>query len=248
MAASSTSSVATPEPADIVSIERTADLALARVLRLASPMLPVGAFSYSQGLESAIEQGWVRDEASAQRWIGDVLECNVGRFEAIVWCRLYRAWQAHSDPDVCAWNDAFLAARESAEFRAETVQMGYSLRKLLCEGGEFDEATLAPLRSVQEPAFPTAFSFACAAWPIPERQALLGYLWAWIENQVSAAMKAIPLGQMSGQRLLAALSGRLGALVEAAIVMKDEDITNCAPGLAIASCRHEIQYSRLFRS
>jgi urease accessory protein len=231
-----------------VSIDRTTDLALARVLRLASPMLPVGAFSYSQGLESAIEQGWVRDEASALRWIGDVLECNVGRFEAIVWCRLYRAWQVSSDAEVGAWNDTFLAARESAEFRAETVQMGYSLRKLLCDSGEFDEATLASLRSVHEPAFPTAFSFACAAWQIPERQALLGYLWAWVENQVSAAMKAIPLGQMSGQRLLAALSARLGVLVEAALLMKDEDITNCAPGLAIASCRHETQYSRLFRS
>ena len=242
------SSAAAPEVADIVSIELTADLALARVLRLASPMLPVGAFSYSQGLESAIEQGWVRDESSAQRWIGDVLECNVGRFEAVVWCRLYRAWQAESGADVSAWNDAFLAARDSAEFRAETVQMGYSLRTLLCESGEFDEATLAPLRSVQEPAFPTPFSFACAAWQIPERQALLGYLWAWVENQVSAAMKAIPLGQMSGQRLLAGLSDGLGALVQAAIVMKDEDVTNCAPGLAIASCRHETQYSRLFRS
>ena len=85
-----------------MSIDRTADLALARVLRLASPMLPVGAFSYSQGLESAIEQGWVCDEASALRWIGDVLECNVGRFEAIVWCRLYRAWQVPSDADVRA--------------------------------------------------------------------------------------------------------------------------------------------------
>ena len=242
------SSAAAPEVADIVSTELTADLALARVLRLASPMLPVGAFSYSQGLESAIEQRWVHDESTAQRWISDVLECNVGRFEAVVWCRLYRGWQAESGADVSAWNDAFLAARESAELRAETVQMGYSLRKLLCESGEFDEATLAPLRSVQEPAFPTPFSFACAAWQIPERQALLGYLWAWVENQVSAAMKAIPLGQMSGQRLLAGLSDGLGALVEAAMVMKDEDVTNCAPGLAIASCRHEIQYSRLFRS
>jgi len=146
----------------------------------------------------------VRDASTAGVWIGDVLECNVGRFEAIVWCRLYRAWQVPSDADVRAWNDAFLAARESAELRAETVQMGYSLRKLLCESGEFDEAILAPLRLVQEPAFPTAFSFACVAWRIPERQALLGYLWAWVENQVSAAMKAIPLGQMSGQRLLAA--------------------------------------------
>jgi urease accessory protein len=232
----------------LVSVAHTADLALARVLRLASPLLPVGTFSYSQGLESAVEQGAVRDEASARDWIGAVLAFSLGSFEAPVWCRMYRAWQAGEGAAVDAWNDAFLAARESSEFRAETVQMGYSLRRLLDESGDFADSQLTGLRAVQDPAFPTVFSFACAAWQIPERQALLAYLWAWLENQVTAAMETVPLGQMSGQRLLATLSEALPALVDAALVMADEDLSNCAPGLAIASCRHEIQYSRLFRS
>ena len=224
------------------------DLALARLLRLASPILPVGAFSYSQGLEAAAELGWVRDEASARRWIGDVLALSFASFEAPVWCRLYRAWETGDAEAVADWNRVFLAGRESAEFRAETVQMGYSLRLLLIGSGEFDDAQLALLRAVEDPGFPTAFSFACAAWRIPERQALVGYLWAWLENQVSAAIKTVPLGQMSGQRLLAALSAGLPGLTDAALSMEDDELSNCAPGLAIASCRHETQYSRLFRS
>jgi urease accessory protein len=211
-------------------------------------MLPVGAFSYSQALESAAEQGWVHDEASAQLWIGGTLAFSLGSFEAPIWCRLYRAWQAGEGAAVTAWNDVFLAGRESSEFRAETVQMGYSLRRLLSDSGEFADAQLTPLRAVHDPGFPTAFSFACVVWQIPERQGLLAYLWAWLENQVSATMKAVPLGQMSGQRLLARLSETLPGLVERALAMQDEDLSNCAPALAIASCRHEAQYSRLFRS
>jgi urease accessory protein len=211
-------------------------------------MLPVGAFSYSQALESAVEQGWVRDETSAQLWIGGALTFSLGSFEAPIWCRLYRAWQAGEGAAVNAWNDVFLAGRESSEFRAETVQMGYSLRRLLSDSGEFADAQLASLRAVQDPGFPTAFSFACATWQIPERQGLLAYLWAWLENQVSATMKVVPLGQMSGQRLLAALSEALPGLVERALAIQDEELSNCAPALAIASCCHEVQYSRLFRS
>ncbi len=224
------------------------DLALTRLLRLASPVLPVGAFSYSQGLETAVDLDWVRDEASARDWIGDVLAHSVASFEAPVWCRLYRSWEAGDAEAVTAWNEVFLAGRESAEFRAETLQMGYSLRILFLDSGEFDALRLALLHAVQDPAFPTVFSFACAGWRIPERQALLGYLWAWLENQVGAAMKTVPLGQMSGQRLLTALGAALPGLVDAALKMEDDELSNCAPVLAIASFRHETQYSRLFRS
>jgi urease accessory protein len=225
-----------------------ADLALARVLRLASPMLPVGAFSYSQGIETAAEQGLVHDEASAQSWIAHVLAFSMGTFEVPLWVRLYRAWETGDADAARAWNELFLAARESSELRAETVQMGYSLRRLLEASAEFDERQLAALSAVRDPAFPAAFSFACAAWHIPPRQAVLGYAWAWLESQVGAAMKIVPLGQMSGQRLLSALSALLPALVDAALAMRDEELSNFAPGLAIASCRHETQYSRLFRS
>lgn len=227
---------------------QTSDLALARLLRLASPILPVGAFSYSQGLEAAVERGEVRDERTACEWIGDVLELSMGGFEAPIWQRLYGAWALADIEAVAHWNAVFLAARETAELRAETRQMGHSMRMLLVDCGEFARERLAGLHAVEEPAFPTAFTFACAAWEIPARQALLAYAWAWLENQVTAAMKTIPLGQTAGQRLLGALSGRLPDLVHKALATKDEDLSNCAPGLAIASCRHETQYSRLFRS
>ena len=227
---------------------QASDLALARLLRLASPLLPVGAFSYSQGLEAAVEHGVVRDESTAREWIGDVLDLSIGSFEAPIWQRLYRAWALADSDAVAHWNGVFLAARETAELRAETRQMGHSMRTLLVDCGEFAQDRLAALRAVEEPAFPTAFTFACTTWEIHARQALLAYVWAWLENQVTAAMKTIPLGQTAGQRLLGALSARLPGLVQKALEMKDEDLSNCAPGLAIASCRHETQYSRLFRS
>ena len=111
------------------------DVALARLLQLASPALPVGAYSYSQGLEAAVEAGLVHDAASARTWIGDVLDYAVARLEAPVWSRLYAAWSAQDAQAVAQWNDFFLCTRESSELRAETVQMGYSLRQLLLELG-----------------------------------------------------------------------------------------------------------------
>jgi len=210
-------------------------------------MLPVGAFSYSQGLEAAAELGWLSDEGSAQHWIGAALAHSVASFEAPIWCRLYRAWAARDTQRAAHWNEVFVAGRESAEFRAETLQMGYSLRALLLEEPDFD-AQIGALRGLENPGFPAAFSFACAAWLIPEREGLLGYLWSWLENQVAAAMKTIPLGQTAGQRLLAALAATLPGVVDTAVTMGDDELSNCAPSLAIASSRHETQYSRLFRS
>ena len=241
-------SAAGARPTDPMATSHDEDLALARLLRLASPILPVGAFSYAQGLESAAELGWVRDETSARCWIGDVLKHSVARFEAPIWSRLYRAWQAGDGKAVANWNEVLLAGKESAEFRAETIQMGYSLRALFLAGEEFDDLQLGSLCAVEDPAFPTVFSFACAGWGIPERQALLGYLWTWLENQVTAAMKIVPLGQMAGQRTLTTLSAGLPMLVDAALDMEDDQFSNCAPAMAIASARHETQYSRLFRS
>jgi urease accessory protein len=198
-----------------------------RLLQLASPTLPVGAYSYSGGLESAIEAGLVTDAASAQRWIGDVLEHSVLRMEAPLLLRMIEQPGAQ-------WNEMFLASRETAELRAETVQMGYSLNRLLPELGI--EAC-----ELEEPSFPAAYAHAVRAWGIAPRQALVAYLWAWLENQVMAAVKAVPLGQTDGQKILLALGARLHEVNE-------EEPGNFAPGLAILSSRHETQYSRLFRS
>jgi urease accessory protein len=198
-----------------------------RLLQLASPTLPVGAYSYSGGLEAACEAGLVHDAASAQRWIGDVLAHSVLKMEAPLLLRMIE------EPAV-EWNEQFLASRETAELRAETVQMGYSLNRLLPDLG----VAACPY---EEPSFPAVFAHAVRAWDIPARQALTAYLWAWLENQVMAAVKAVPLGQTDGQKMLLALGARLQEVNE-------DEPGNFAPGLAILSSRHETQYSRLFRS
>lgn len=229
-------------------MKQHADLRLARLLQLASPALPVGAYSYSQGLEAAVESGIVRDAATAQRWIADVLEYSIASMEAPAFFRLARAWSMNADTEVVRWNTLFLAGREAAELRAETVQMGYSLRRLLTEIGVIDAPALARLALLTEPAFPTVFAFAVVQWQIAPREALVAYLWSWLENQVMAALKAVPLGQTDGQRMLFALGATLPAIAEAAESAEDEAIGSFAPGFALACSRHETQYSRLFRS
>jgi urease accessory protein len=224
------------------------DLALARLLQLASPALPVGAYSYSQGLEAAVKAGLVRDAASAEAWIGDVLAYAVARLEAPVWWRLYSAWAAGQTGRVEHWNDLFRCTRESAELRAETLQMGYSLQRLLLEIGEFDAKSLSQLHDIEEITFPAAFAFAVVNWEIPARSALLAYLWAWLENQVMAALKSVPLGQTDGQRLLLALAALLPGIADQACALTDDELCNYSPGFAILCSRHETQYSRLFRS
>lgn len=226
----------------------SADLALARLLQLASPALPVGAYSYSQGLEAAVESGAVKDAAGAERWIADALLLSLGKLEAPAWCRLHAAWAARDLAAAGRWNDWFVATRETAELRAETLQMGYSLRRLLVDLEAFDPHALASLTALDEIAFPAVFSFAVAQWEIAPRDALIAYLWSWLENQVMAALKAVPLGQTDGQRMLARLGGRLPEIAAAALAADDDTLANFAPGLAIASSRHETQYSRLFRS
>jgi urease accessory protein len=216
-------------------------MSLVRLLQLASPALPVGAYSYSGGLESAVDAGIVRDAASAERWIGDVLEFSVARMESPVLLLFLSDFSAKNIPNVVKTNEMFLASRETAELRAETVQMGYSMNRLLKDLG-LGEVPLA------EPSFPAAFAHAAAHWKIAPEEALQAYLWAWVENQVMAAVKAVPLGQTDGQRILLGLGERIVALTKKILSTKDDEIGNFAPGLALLSARHETQYSRLFRS
>jgi urease accessory protein len=221
-------------------------LALPRLLQLASPALPVGAYTYSQGLEWAVEAGLVHDQATALEWITGLLEHGVGRFEAPLTACLQRAWAAAEEREVERLNADFLASRESSELRAETVQMGYSLRRLLHELDDF--ALPEVFDALPEVSFPVGWALAAAAWEIAVVDSLTAYLWSWCENQMMAALKAVPLGQAAGQRILLALGGRLPAVVQQALELPEERWSNFAPGLALASSRHETQYSRLFRS
>jgi urease accessory protein len=214
----------------------TSTESLARLLQLASPALPVGAYSYSGGLEAAVEAGIVHDAASAERWIGDVLDHAMARMEAPV------LWRMMREPDrIEEWNEFFLASRETAELRAETVQMGYSLARLLDDLG-------AGKIGIDEPSFPAAFAFAVTAWKIDPAAALQAYLWAWLENQAMAALKSVPLGQTEAQRMLLRLGDRLAGIARDVAALEDDELANFTPGLAILSSRHETQYSRLFRS
>lgn len=228
------------------------DLALTRLLQLASPALPVGAYSYSQGLESAVESGVIANAADAEGWIADMLHHSMARLEAPLWWRLYTAWAAADAAGVLELNDRFLATRETAELRAETVQMGYSLARLLGdiadEGEGLERGALQTLAALEEVAFPTAFAFAAVQWRIPARPALNAYLWSWLENQVMAAVKAVPLGQTEGQCLLSRLGANIVINLDAIAATELHEMNNYCHGLAIASSRHETQYSRLFRS
>lgn len=223
-------------------------LALSRLLQLASPMLPVGAYSYSQGLEWAIESGDVKDLESAKTWIGDVLQTYQAKFELPVLHRLYHAWQVDDWEAVKAWDAFYKAGRDTSEALAETKQMGYSLVRLLGDLKELPTELLHQLKSLHEPAFPTTYAAVAHYWGIPANDMLQGYAWGWLENQASACMKTVPLGQVAGQKILLSLGEVLPQVVAHATNLVDDEISNFNPLLSIAGCLHETQYSRLFRS
>lgn len=208
-------------------------------------MLPVGAYAYSQGLEWAVERGWVRDERSAADWIGGVLEQAPARLELPVLARLYHAWASDDFAQVHHWSRVLDAARESGELQAEARQLGESLAVLLTQLGI--EAAQS-WKEIEYAGFPTLFALAAVHYRVPLPEAALGYLWAWCENQVAAAMKLVPLGQAAGQRMLSSLIERLPAAAEHGLTLTDDEIGMLAPRLAIGSARHETQYTRLFRS
>jgi urease accessory protein len=218
---------------------------LLATLQLASPALPVGGFAYSQGLEKAIEDGLVHDAASAQRWIGDLLQLVLARWEAPLFLRAHDAAAAGDAARLEQCNAELLAARETAELRAESLQMGASLLRL---APALRITAPAPASPTSPATFPAAFAASCAALAIERRAALTAYLWAWLENQVLVAVKSVPLGQQAGQQLLFDMHGPLGQAVATAETLGDDELGSAALGFAMIAARHETQYSRLYRS
>ena len=215
--------------------------ALLAALHLASPALPVGGFAYSQGLEMAIAEGVVSDASSANRWIEHLLQHVLARFEAPLWLRAFDAQTAGDLTRLRALNSELLAARETAELRMETRQMGSSLLRL------FEALGLAAPK-LEPVAYPLAFAVACAGLGVDREAGLAAYLWSWVENQVLAAVKTVPLGQRHGQSMLMSLRDSISQAVCVATSLRDEELGTAAVGFAVGSARHESLYSRLYRS
>jgi urease accessory protein len=222
--------------------------ALLHLLQLASPSLPIGAYSYSQGLEAAIERGTVTNEHTARTWIIANLQEVVAYFEAPVLWRLMQAFAQRDFAMVSKWTDIFLAGRDTAEFRAETIQMGYSLGKLIADLKIADRDLLTGMQSHTDLPFPTALACAAVALNIPPEALIHASLFSWVENQVIACVKSGPLGQVSGQRLLLSLRAEIEQAAAMAMRLEDDELSNWAPGLSLLSMQHEVQFHRLYRS
>jgi urease accessory protein len=221
---------------------------LTALLHLASPALPIGAFSYSQGLEAAIEHGLIHDGDSARVWIESGLTHVLARGELPMLAHMIEHWRAHDANAIAALNDDYLASRESAELRRETEQMGWSLAQLCASLEWGDAARRTTLASIKPIAQPTAFAFAAFAHDAAVDATLAAYAFSWVENQAAAALKAVPLGQLAGQRIIVALRAPIDAAVQRALATSADEINTFAPHLGLLSARHESQYSRLFRS
>ena len=221
---------------------------LINALYLSSPALPIGAYSYSQGFEAAVEANIVHSETEVGEWILDGLREIVGPGEAAAVAWQHRFWTTKQFVEMQRLNAWFLTSRETAELRQETEQMGWSLTRIAVSLNWADELSRQELSNLAAIAFPTAFAFAAMANALSIDTALAAFCFSWVENQVGAALRCVPLGQESGQRLLRQIRPEIPKVVEKAIRVDRDEIVTFAPMLGIFSSRHETQAFRMFRS
>jgi len=222
-----------------------ADLALVRLLQLCSGSLPIGGFSYSQGIEWAVAAGWIHDEASLGGWLGDLAATNLVYVEIPLLARLHRAAESGDAQALDHWCKWLLASRETSELRDEERSRGRALATLLVD---MDLPRAREWRHSLASCQSAGFALAAVGWGIPLPKAALGFAWAWLENMILAGVKLIPLGQTAGQRLLRDLGPGLVTAMHQGLTLTDPELGGSAPALAIASSRHPNQYCRLFRS
>lgn len=220
-------------------------LALLRLLQLASPALPIGAFNFSQGLEFAVEQGGVKSEQDAREWILGLARHSMGTLDVPMLLRLHAAWKDGDAVRARVLSAELLASRETMELRAEELHLGQSLARVLVEFGIEPAGEWIRAGHTTHAAM---FALAAVQSSVAAEDAATAFLWAWAENQAIAAVKLLPLGQTAGQRMLEAVRQQIPAIVVAASVVDDDSIGTTTPLAVMVSCWHETQYTRLFRS
>lgn len=214
-------------------------------MRLVSPALPIGAFAFSQGIESAAEHGDVHDEMSTRSWVLGVMVNGYGCLDLPIAARLYDSWCADNDTDIAYWNGYLHASRETAEFQSEDRRLAHALARVLVTLN-IDRAAL--WRHREDASFAALFMLAASRWGISKQQAMTGMIWTWLENQVAAATRIIPLGQSQAQRILTSGIEVIPAILDRALNIDDNYIGSALPGWTMLSIKHEEQYSRLFQS
>ena len=223
----------------------TKALAQLRLMQLVSPSLPIGAFTYSQGLEYAVETGWVNDVDTLQDWLSGLLLDGMTYVEVPIIQRTYAAIEAKDDQALTYWNHYLLATRESREIRQEEKQRAQALTRLLPQLDVYYSDAMSEAMSTSQIA---PYTLAAVTWGISLQDAAQGYVWSWLENQVAAAIKLVPLGQTQGQQVEYRLAEQVPPAIALGLSLDDDQIGASAPALGIASSLHETQYSRLFRS
>jgi len=218
---------------------------LLRLMSLVSPSLPIAGFTYSQGIEKAFENGWVTDKSSSFQWISEQITCGLAYTDLPILKRLFDACKINDKEEVNKWGAILLACRETSELRQEEINRGRALTKIL-EG--LDNSIIDDWKNTINKNYLSGFALVGVKWQIPVYELLLGYCWSWIENQVSAVVKIIPLGQTQGQQLIHDLLELVPDIVKQSAKLDEIDIGRSQPALAIASSQHETQYTRIFRS
>ena len=232
-------------PRDMLTTIIEVNISLLKLMHLVSPSLPIGSFTYSQGIEYAVECGWIDSDDELRLWLEDQMLTSIAQLDLPVLQRLYAAVKAADESALKEWSQFLLASRETSELRQEEINRGRALASLLIA---LDVPSAKQWKPILASCQAAAFATAAVGWNISYQDAAYGYVWSWLENLVLAAVKIIPLGQTQGQLLLQDMTEKIPDVVTSSLAINDDMIGASNPALAIFSSRHETQYTRLFRS